>query len=397
MSLLGLTLAYLRGRPVSTLLNTLLLAIGVGTIALLIQIGGRLGERLSRDAQGIDLVVGAKGSPFQLVLSGVFHADIPTGNIAAAEAEAIARHPLVAAVIPLALGDSAYGLRIVGTTAAYVAHYGGVVADGRLWGEPMEVVLGAEAARRGALAVGAQLTGWHGLAGQGRMHADHPYTVVGVLAPTGSVLDRLILTGVESVWQVHEPIGQAAGTDRAGRELTALLLRYRSPMAAVSLPREINGRTALMAAAPAIEAARLFALLGIALDAVRAFGGLLIVAAVLSLLVALGNALEARRYDLAVLRALGSTPGLLLRQILLEAFLLLAAGVVLGLILAHVAVAVAELVWPDLAATGLGGWRLEPAELLLAFAVLAGGLAVALIPAWRAWRTDVLVLLAARG
>ncbi|MCG8361515.1 MAG: ABC transporter permease, partial [Kiloniellales bacterium] len=123
MSLLGLTLAYLRQRPVAALLSGLLLALGVATVVALLLFGAQMQDRLTRDAKGIELVVGAKGSPLQLVLSAVYHADIPTGNILLKDAKPLLAHPQVRQAIPLALGDSVQGVRIVGTDHRYPAHY----------------------------------------------------------------------------------------------------------------------------------------------------------------------------------------------------------------------------------------------------------------------------------
>src|SRR5687767_14065759 len=123
MSLLGVSLAYIRARALNAALNLVLLALGVGTIVLLLLFSVQLEDRLTRDARGIDLVIGAKGSPLQLILSSIYHVDFPTGNIPLVEAECWAEHPLVAGVIPLALGDCLAGFRVVGTEHGYAAHY----------------------------------------------------------------------------------------------------------------------------------------------------------------------------------------------------------------------------------------------------------------------------------
>ena len=204
MNVLGLAWAYARRRPLATVLNVALLAVGVATITLVILLSRELEDRLAREAAGIDLVVGAKGSPLQIVLAGIYHADVPPGNVPLAAVEALARRPLVRQVIPLALGDSFRGFRIVGTEPAFVAHYGASLAQGRGWTAPMEAVLGSEVARASGLAVGASFAGAHGLAEGGGDHAEVRYRVVGVLAPAGRVIDRLVLTGIDSVWEVHE-------------------------------------------------------------------------------------------------------------------------------------------------------------------------------------------------
>src|SRR5687767_10810774 len=156
MNLATLSASYLRARPLNTALSVILLALGVGTIVLLVLVVSQLEERMHRDAEGINLVVGAKGSPMQLMLSGIYHVDAPTGNIPLAAAQALAKNRMVKKAMPLALGDSWRGHRIVGATHDYPAHYGAKVSNGRLWGKEMEAVLGAEVAARTGATVGME-------------------------------------------------------------------------------------------------------------------------------------------------------------------------------------------------------------------------------------------------
>ena len=215
MNTLVLGARTVRSRPLPAILTVLLLALGIATVIVVLLFQRELQDRIGRDARGIDLVVGAKGSGLQLVLSAVFHADVPTGNVPLPELRAIARHPMVAGVIPLSLGDAYRGFRIVGTTGDYVNHYGGRLAQGRLWERSMEAVAGSRAARDAGLRAGASFVGAHGLEGDsGFRHGENPYRVVGVLEETGTVLDRLILVDSASVWEVHAVHG-ATGTAAA--------------------------------------------------------------------------------------------------------------------------------------------------------------------------------------
>lgn len=390
MTLAGISLSYLRARPLATALNLLLLALGIATITLLLLATAQLEERMGRDARGIDLVAGAKGSPMQLVLSAVFHLDAPTGNIALADAVALSRHPAVKKAIPLALGDSYRGYRIVGTNHDYLAHYGAGVAHGRLWTAPMEAVLGAEVAAKSQLAVGADFAGAHGLGEGGDAHEQEPFKVVGLLAPTGTVLDRLVLTSVESVWEVHEHGGQQA--DR--REITALLVQYASPLAAAMLPRQVNANSALQAASPAYESARLFRMIGVGVDVLRAFGMVLVIAAGLSVFIALLNALEERRYDLAVMRMLGASRGRLMGLMLLEGVSLSLLGGLAGIALGHLFAEALGAALKTAQQATVTGWAWNPQELWLVVLAVAVGVAAALLPAWRAYRADVAPVLA---
>ena len=395
---------YLWSRPLAAALNLLLLTLGLAAITLVLLVSTQLDRAFERDLEGIDLVVGAKGSPLQLILAGVFHIDVPTGNIPLQEVQALKQNPLVAQVVPLSLGDSYQGYRIVGTTPDYVAHYRATLAEGALWQQPMDAVLGASAARgivkqghAGQPLVGATFIGSHGLGGGGHAHGDHPYRVSGVLAPCGCVLDRLILTSTESVWQVHEAATADDPEDleilKQEREVTVALVRYRTPLAAVSLPRAINANTSMQAAAPAIEVTRLLRLLGVGADVLRAFGGVLLAVAALSVFIALWNAVRERRFDLAMLRMLGAPPGRVAGLVLCEALWLAALACALGLLLGH---GLAHALGWALQAQGLlpvtgAVWLPQEAGVPL-LAGLVAALA-ALLPAMQAYRTDVADLL----
>jgi putative ABC transport system permease protein len=403
MNLATVSLSYLRARRLSTALNVLLLALGVATITLLLLATSQLEERMQRDARGIDLVVGAKGSPMQIILSSIYQLDVPTGNVSWQQAQELARHRFVKKIIPLAMGDNYRGFRIVGTTHDYVAHYGARTAQGQLWQAPLEAVLGAEVAAASGLSVGAHFAGAHGMGGREgeQVHDEHQYTVVGVLAPTGSVVDRIVLTGVESLWAVHADQYDITDIARIGelmpdeeKEYTALLVQYASPIAAASLPRYINQNSAMQAASPAYETARLFTIIGVGVDVLRGFALVLILAAGLSVFIALYNALSERRYDLAVMRTLGASPAKLMSLLLFEGLLLALIGAVIGIALGH-------------AMTGLLGYALAQAkqvtvtgmawvntELWLIVLALGVGVIAALLPAWRAYRTDVAATLA---
>ena len=468
MNAVALAFAYLRRRPLNTALNIALLAIGVATVLLLMLFAEQLRGALERDARGIDMVVGAKGSPMQLVLSSVFHVDIPTGNIRLRDARELAADPMIGEALPLALGDNYRGWRIVGAGRAYPALFGAEVARGTLWDAPLEATVGAQVAADGRLEVGSLFVGAHGVAAGGAAHDDTPYRVVGVFAPTGSVLDRLIVTSVESVWEVHghhddaededhgdehgeahddhaeeahedehgeaghgedhgDEHGEAhddhdeeahedehgeAGHDEdhdaeasadgllglphdgADREVTALLVRLRNPVGAAVLPRRIAAETPMQAALPGFEIARLMRMIGFGIDGFRAFAWVLMASAALGIFAALSGALAQRRYDIAVMRALGAGRVAVLRQVLLEGCLLAGAGAVLGLALGHAAAEAAGVwLWREygMRLDGLV-WAAGEGWLLLAALVL--GAAAAAVPALQASRVDVSDVLA---
>jgi len=391
---------FLWSRPLAAALNLLLLSLGLASITLVLLVNHQIQQAFARDLAGIDVVVGAKGSPLQLILSGVFQIDTPTGNVPLADVQALQANPQVAKLIPISMGDSFKGYRIIGTTPDYLSHYAGVMASGAMWQAPMQAVLGAKVARDTGLRVGDGFVGSHGLGGGGHAHGQTPYTVTGVLAPSGSVMDRLILTATESVWRVHEKDTALDAADQKileeEREVTLALIQYRSPLAAVTFPRFINTATNMQAASPALEVSRLLGLIGIGADVLRAFAGVLLLTAGLGVFIALWSAVRERRADLALLRMLGAAPRQLAALLWCEALWLALLATLLGLALGQgvaALLAVALDVDKSISLAALS-W---PAE-LLAVPALALGVAAAsaLLPTWEAYRVNVFELLQSR-
>ena len=399
-ALAALSLRYLWSRPLTAALNLLLLTLGLASITFVMLVSTQVDRAFERDLAGIDAVVGAKGSPLQLILAGVFHIDVPPGNIALADAQALQANPQVAQLIPLSLGDSYRGFRIVGTTPDYITHYGAQLAQGALWAAPLQAVAGAQAARAAGLVPGAQFVGSHGLGGGGHAHGDTPYTVAGVLAPCGCVLDRLILTASESVWQVHEKATAVDEEDRkalqAEREITLALIRYRSPLAAVTFPRFVNTTTDMQAAAPAVEVTRLLRMVGMGTDVLRGFGAVLLLAAALSVFIALWGAVRERRADLALLRMLGAPPARVAALLVCEALWLALLASVLGLALGHLLTGLVGWLLQAERSLPLTGWLWVPAVAWVPLAAAGVAMAAALIPALHARRMDVAQLLNTR-
>jgi putative ABC transport system permease protein len=397
MKTLSFAWRYLWARPLSAALNVLLLSLGLASITFLLLVGHQLSTAFDRDLAGIDVVVGAKGSPMQLILSGVLHIDVPPGNVPLAAVRALEKNPLVARIIPISLGDNFQGYRIVGTSHDYISHYQATLAQGALWTAPMQVVLGAATARKLGAALGNTFVGAHGLGAGGHTHGDSTYTVVGILAPSGSVLDRLILTDTASVWKVHEDYTAVDAEDRKimeeEREITMALVQYKTPMAALTFPRYVNTSTEMQAAAPALEISRLLNMLGLGTDVLRAFAGVLLLTAGLSVFIALWSAVRERRSDLALLRMLGAPPAKVAALLLCEALWLGLLAAVLGLVLGQGFAA--ALGWfLQLDNSLLIGGMVWPPELAVVPALALGvSLGAALLPALGAYRVSVLELL----
>ncbi|MFT7305363.1 MAG: putative ABC transport system permease protein [Candidatus Azotimanducaceae bacterium] len=204
MNLFRLSLANLAMSALSSVVNVLLLGLGTARIAILLIATHQLTTTLTRNSAGIDLVIGAQGSPLQLVLAGVYHADKPPGNIPLESAKHWMQHSMIEEATPLALGDTFQGYRIVGSEKKYIDIYGGIIDSGQLWAVPMQKhVVGSDVAANTALEIGSTISGAHGLDGDGYAHEDNLFVVVGILTKTGTVQDRLLVTSMQSVWLVH--------------------------------------------------------------------------------------------------------------------------------------------------------------------------------------------------
>ena len=406
MNTLSLSGSYLRAKPFNTILNVVLLALGIAIVTVLLLVSKQVEDTLTRNSRGVDLVVGAKGSPLQIILSSVFHIDFPTGNIALKEARPLQRNRMVKNLIPLALGDSYQGFRIVGTNYDYPTLYQAELQQGDWWKETMEVTLGARVAQQLSLAPNDTFTSSHGLADDRiNVHDERPFRVRGILEPTGTVVDNLILTAVESVWAVHDvhqdttdlaktTIGESITTQglpkgKEDREITSLLVQYRSPMAAVQLPRYVNQRTSMQAASPPFETARLFSLVGVGVDTLQAFAYVIILIAALSTFIALYNALKERQYDLAIMRSLGASRQKLFLLVLIEGILIALSGGMLGILMGHSFLWMLSQFASQPGQLGFTAFRFLPEEGLILLASVGIGAVAAFLPALTAYRTDI--------
>ena len=413
MNLLLLVWSYLKARPLNTALNIVLLSLGISVMIVLLLFNRQLEEKITDNSRGIDLVVGAKGSPLQLILCNIFHIDFPTGNINLAEAERIAKNRLVKKAIPLALGDSYQSYRIIGTSMEYAELYKMELQEGEWYKSQLEVVIGANVARLTALKVDDRFASAHGLTTGGHAHEDHDFKVTGVLKKTNTVLDNLILTSVESVWHVHDihadeeralhasdstfvasSLVPSIAAGDSSKEITSLLIQYRSPMGAIQLPRLVNAQSSLQAASPAFETARLFTILGVGVEVIMAFAYVLIIISALSIFIALYNSLKERRYDMAIMRSMGATRFKLVVSILTEGVVLTMMGSIIGILMGHGVLVLMTAFVEEAQKAGISGIVYYPEEWIILAGSLFLGVLCALIPAWQAYRTDISKVLA---
>ncbi len=397
MNILEIALNAIKTRKLGSILCVIATGAGITLLCLTLLLSSAISDGLERNIGGVDIVVGAKGSPLQLVLSSVYHADIPNGNIDVKDADHIAHLPQVAKAIPLAIGDSYRGWRVVGTTTDYISMYGGQIAQGSVFSQPFDAVAGALT----GLPVGTKFAAVHGLAiDSDDVHNFHLYKITGTLKPTGTVLDRLILTTVGSVQELHmhPDLGDpdAAEEVKIGHQVTALLLKVRSPMAILNLPREINQGLAVMAAVPSYEMARFSQTMGLGRDVITVIGIGLVILSVLILLSTLAAGLAARRYDLGVMRVLGASPGKLFGTVIVEAIVLSLAGTLVGIVAGHLLAWIAASTISSLKGLVIPSALLKPTALdgYLILVGLVSGILAAMVPGISAARTNIAGLLA---
>lgn len=428
MNMFSLARRYLTASLPTTLLQVLTFGAGSAILLIVLNISAQLTENFSQGKNGIDVVVGAKGSPLQLVLSGVYHADIPTGNIDYNEAKRLKRNNSVKAAVPISLGDSYKGYRIVGTTADFLAFYNVQIAEGSTWTKPMEAVIGYNVAKVSGLKIGDSFVGSHGLVEGGEEHKHMPYKVVGILGKSGSVADRLALTGLESVWEIHEHHHHDEEAHEEGghqedehahhkdkheehtehhdddeyaehneeREITALLIQYSNRAAAINFPRMVNKQTNMQAASPSFEMARLFNMLGVGFDTAKIIGYVLLAISVLSIfLVLLGN-IHKRHYDMAILRVTGASPSKIMQLVIFEGMILTVLGIMSGFIASRVTLFMIG----NFATSGTGlsiqAANITQGELFVMVVLLIVSFLASIIPAIMAYRMSIVDLLMKR-
>ncbi|MES2795039.1 MAG: FtsX-like permease family protein [Bacteroidota bacterium] len=350
MNILKISYKNLSTKGLTNGLSTLLMALGVGIISLILTVSKQLDEQFTNNIKGIDMVVGAKGSPLQLILSSIYQIDAPTGNINYAEAKSITKNPFIKQAIPVSVGDSYAGYRIVGSDSTYILHYKALLESGLLFKKPLECVVGNSVAKKLKLKIGDQLQTSHGLDSEGEKHEKSTYLITGILSYNNSVIDQLIITPLESVWNVHEhdgnqsnvldlleeedhPEKKAEATNQ--KEITALLVKFRNPMGLMTIPRNINTNTNMQAALPAIEINRLFALLGVGVDTLKWMAFLIILVSGISVFVSLFNSLKERKYEMALMLSLGASRIQLFILLLLEGLFIGIIGYFLGILISR--------------------------------------------------------------
>jgi putative ABC transport system permease protein len=377
-------------KPLNAVLSIILLASSVAIITVLILLQKQFEEKFSNNIDNVDLVLGAQGSPLQLILSSVYQIDNPTGNIAFDSAKVWMQHPFIQKAIPLAFGDNYKGFKIVGTTDDYLDKFNAKIENGKLFNKNFEVVIGSEIVRKLNLKVGNTFNGSHGDAAEGEVHDEFPYKIVGILEPTRNVIDNFILCNIPSVWQMHNKSNEDLTIDEPNQEITAVLLKFRNKMGIVTWPRIIAQNTKMQVASPAIEVNRLFSLFGVGLSALQYLAYCIMLISGISIFIALYNRLKERKYEFALMRINGASRLQLLNLILIESIFLCIVGFFFGTIFGRFALNFISNASDDDFKMTFNPYEIVwQKEGILLIATLIVGVIAALIPALKAYKLNL--------
>jgi putative ABC transport system permease protein len=461
MSLWHIAWSYLWSRRLTTALTILSVALAVGLISALLTVRDETRARFEEEQAAFDVVVGPPGSPLQLVLNAVYFLDSPTGRLEYADYLTIREHEHVKNAYPVALGDTYKQHRIVGTERALFDYDWEsirgekrnpfVLAEGEFFTEPMQAVVGAQAAKATGLTLGATFIGTHGTIDMGELseynHEDTPFTVVGILRPSGTSNDRAIFVDIESVWEMHadheapvaaeEPVDEHAHEDEhdhahgdehehdhehgdehdhehadgqedehehdhghaheEGEEhehhalgVTAVLVDLESPLQRFTFQAWARQDLRATAAIPYNEILTLYnRVLQPAVIVLIAVGYVVVVISALSILIGLYLAIIQRKRDLAIMRALGASASEIFGAVLIEAFLVTLLGIVTGWALGKSVAYGLGLYLSRSYGLGVHNLSTSPEEWGFFGVVGVVGLLAGVIPAWQAYRTDV--------
>jgi putative ABC transport system permease protein len=430
MHTLKLAIKNLINKPLNLLLSLILFSLGVGLISFLLLFNTQLNEKFTANLAGVDLVIGAKGSPLQLILCNMYHIDNPTGNINIKDAKPFLnpKHPLIKLAVPLSLGDNYKSYRILGTNDNVLKLYNAKIGSGVLWKNDLEVTIGHQVALSTGLKIGATFTSSHGFVEDDDLAHDHSkFKVVGILKPTGAVIDQLILTNTASIWEMHEHSPTAtiehdtshheAAHDHADhdhamadtatthmhdnsnmdllshpdKQITSILIQYKSTSnyQALNMPRMINENTAMQAAAPAYEINKLYSMIGTGTETIKYIALLIAFVSMVSIFISLYRSMKERKYELALMRVMGSSRTNLFGLILIEGIVIAVIGWLAGIVLSHFGMAILGKYLSDDFRYTFEAWKMIPEEWwLLAASILLGCIA-AVIPAFGAANTDI--------
>ncbi|RRV06303.1 ABC transporter permease [Pseudomonas sp. v388] len=413
MYLFRLALASLSNRRFTALLTAFAIALSVCLLLAVERVRTEARNSFASTISGTDLIVGARSGSINLLLYSVFRIGNATNNIRWDSYEHFAENEQVKWAIPISLGDSHRGYRVMGTNSAYFEHYQFgrqqhlQLAEGRQFQtDPFEVVLGSEVAKALHYKLGDKLVLAHGVAAISLVkHDDKPFTVVGIIKPTGTPVDRTLhisLGGMEAIhidWHNGAPArgnerisaDQARNMDLQPQAITAFMLGLNSKISIFGLQRQINEFRGepMLAILPGVALQELWSLMGTAEKALFVISLFVVLTGLIGMLTAILTSLNERRREMAILRSVGARPWHIASLLVLEAFALALAGVVNGVALLYMGIFAAHDYVQNNYGLSLALSAPTQYEWTLLAGILAAALVMGIVPAWRAYRQSL--------
>ena len=411
MAIFSLAWKSLLNRRSTALLTVVSIALSVTLLVGVERLRTEARESFANTLSGTDLIVGARSGPVQLLLYAVFRIGDATNNISWKSYKEIATHPKVSWTVPIALGDSHRGFRVLGTTPAYFDHYRYArnrsleIAEGQPFSDLFDAVLGAEVAQKLGYEIDDSIIVAHGASDVSfASHDDKPFRVVGILARTGTPVDRTVHVSLEAIeaihvdWQSGAPMPgvsisaeQARAMDLTPKAITAALVGLKSKIATFQVQRFVNDypEEPLSAILPGVALSQLWNLIGMAENALLIVSVFVVVVGLFGMLTALLTSLNERRREMAILRSVGARPGHVFALIMGEALVLTLLGVLFGLSLLYLLLFAGQPIIENRFGLFIAIGGLSAYEWILLAAVVAAGFLVGSIPSYRAYRLSL--------
>jgi putative ABC transport system permease protein len=412
MATLSLALRSLWNRRITALLTVAAIAVSVALLLGVQKMRVAAKDSFANTVSGVDLIVGARSGPLNLLLYSVFRVGDATANVSWDTYQKIARHPDVAWTIPLSLGDSHRGFRVLGTSTDYFRHYRYAgerelaFAQGQPFDDLYDAVLGAEVARELGYTLGTEIVIAHGLGAVSfAKHEDKPFRVVGILARTGTPVDRTVHVSLEAITAIHidwqsgmqAMPGQRVSADEARameltpQSITAFMVGMRSRVMTFTMQRAVNEYRLepLLAIIPGVALSQLWELVGVADRALMIVAAFVVLAGLLGMLTAILTSLNERRREMAILRSVGARARHVFTLLVAEAGLLATAGVAVGVALAYGLIAAGRPLLEDKYGIFVQITGLTRYDFAILGAIIGAALLMGLLPAWRAYRNTL--------
>ena len=340
MNIWNISIQNIKSKPLYTFLSVFILSLSIALLLGIQQLKRSFENQIKNNLGNIDIVVGAKGSPLQLVLASVLHLDNPTGNISYKEALKISKNPMIKWAVPISYGDNYKGFRIVGTTDTFTALYNAELEKGHRVQNSMEVILGNAVAQKLKLKIGDTFLSSHGLIENSIEVHNEMFTVVGILKSTQKVIDRLIITNLDSIWDVHHHEGEDDNNEEHHhdehhheKEITSLLINFKNPRGLLTFPRRINEQTNMQASLPKYELHKLYEYTSIGFKTISLIAYLILVISCLTIFISLYKMVKERAFDLALLRTYGASNFQLIKMVFYEGLIVVFSSFLVGYLL----------------------------------------------------------------